>query len=305
MASKTTAKTEKNGKGISIVKSPKGSRGWCFTYNNYTEDSYDKLTNMLIEVCKKAIIGRKSVLTTKISVLEGYIEYNGAKTLTAVIRQLNSICPAGHIIRVIEKEGTPYQVWMHYTQDYTDIWTHGPAPKGAITVEISGKTNKNTVFDPSSIKGRKTTVDTPEAEILWDILYDLEKEWYDDKTPDKYWNKRVDITKAWFKGDLYVQKFIENDDDRETGILKKATWSSYTIPAFYVMSCREVIMIWTRKDWRKQGIGRKFIRHFSISKVSNILPESKGFWENVEVIDQSTVAKSYEEAVAKKALLKN
>src|SRR5437899_11990036 len=113
-------------------------------------------------------------------------------------------------------------------------------------------------------------------------MSDLHKAYDVDNITERYWESRFAITKAYREYRLYVLTFLVTDEDREDGILKEATWSNYTLPAFCVQDANnKILMIWTRKDWRRQGVAKMFTKNFE--EVWNITPESKGFWERISI----------------------
>ena len=57
--------------------------------------------------------------------------------------------------------------------------------------------------------------------------------------------------------------------------------SFYLLPCFCIKDNNECVIIWVHKRARNMGFGKKLIKLLNINKVkvSNILPESIGFWK--------------------------
>lgn len=59
----------------------KQSRCWCFTFNNWDEDTYEKIKNLKF---KYLIIGKEIGKKCKTPHLQGYIEFANGKRLSTL-----------------------------------------------------------------------------------------------------------------------------------------------------------------------------------------------------------------------------
>lgn len=63
------------------------TRGWCFTINNYTDEDIDRLANL---DCQYLVYGKEVAPTTGTCHLQGYVHFQGEKTLRTIQRLLGS-----------------------------------------------------------------------------------------------------------------------------------------------------------------------------------------------------------------------
>jgi len=106
-----------------------------------------------------------------------------------------------------------------------------------------------------------------------------------------FWHNRGILMDAFKKDQLYVLKFLENDDNynrvktwellREVGFIMPCT--RRTLPCFCVVEEGRMEMIWTSTAFRQLGLARKFLDHFSVKEVSLVVRGSEPFWEKCGV----------------------
>ena len=132
--------------------------------------------------------------------------------------------------------------------------------------------------------------------LFWDLIDDLSEEYYDQWRKTGLYRHRVRLLGYLQKGELYVQKTNIKDDKSKLLYDRLSTFSVYKkddsvklwhndiIPAFCVYNKEEsIVFIWTRKDWRRKGIARKFVQHFGVKYVTEILEEKDEFWKDVDI----------------------
>lgn len=94
-------------------------------------------------------------------------------------------------------------------------------------------------------------------------------------------NMRV-LLEAYKSDNLYGLRVMETDKMYEMRVGMDPIFcknSIHLLPCFCIKDNNECVIIWVHKRARNMGFGRKLIESLKIDKVSNILPESIGFWK--------------------------
>lgn len=80
--------------------------GYCFTYNNYTEEGTEKLKGWLAENCKYACMQQEVAPTTGTHHLQGYMNLKKKSTMKTIQKKLGLLeIP----LTLINANGTPEQ----------------------------------------------------------------------------------------------------------------------------------------------------------------------------------------------------
>lgn len=93
------------------------SRSYVFTHNNYTQEAEAQIQNL---ACRYIVYGREIAPTTQTPHLQGYVYFDNAKTLSAVIKLL----PGSHIESA---KGSPLQNYTYCTKE-KDFFEKGIRP---------------------------------------------------------------------------------------------------------------------------------------------------------------------------------
>lgn len=146
----TDQKHVREPKPIGIVPTIPRIRGWCFTWNNYTEDDWEYIKTLK---CQYLVVGKEEAPTTGTPHLQGYIYYKDAKTRSAVSKDLRS---KAHLI---EAKGNANQNFIYCTKS-GDFLEKGIRPK-----ELNNKGGQNQRL--TELRSR-IAQGTPVREILLD-----------------------------------------------------------------------------------------------------------------------------------------
>lgn len=96
----------------------RGSRDWCFTYNNYTEEGEKQLKEA--SIFTYIIFGHEICPTTGTPHLQGYFEMKDAKTVTALTKKY---LPKG--VRLDRAKGTAEENKKYCSKEGKDIFEKG------------------------------------------------------------------------------------------------------------------------------------------------------------------------------------
>lgn len=108
------------------------ARAWCFTFNNYTDDDYKRVCNM---ECKYLVVG-KEVGEKKTKHLQGYVEFENAKAMTAVKKLI------GNSVHLETRRGTPVEASDYCKKDDKDFFEKGEISKQGERVDIQQLVDK-------------------------------------------------------------------------------------------------------------------------------------------------------------------
>lgn len=97
------------------------------------------------------------------------------------------------------------------------------------------------------------------------------------------------IVEAFKNGDLFGLEVVETDAmfhnrSREHPMFSRdfhGQLSFYLLPCLCVRNGDNAVLLWTHPRARKNGFGARLVTGLGIRRASNILPESRGFWEKV------------------------
>ena len=112
--------------------------------------------------------------------------------------------------------------------------------------------------------------------LFWEMVYDN----------SGFVNNMNIILEAYKNDYLYGLRVIENDKMYEKRMRYNPIFcknSFYLLPCFCIKKENKVLILWVHNRARKMGFGRKLVELLKIDTVSNILPDSKVFWEKCGV----------------------
>lgn len=138
-------------------------------------------------------------------------------------------------------------------------------------------------FPLDDIPSMVTTVEKANGYELMYMVDMLSMECSDDKEHNGFFNNRGIIAEHLNQGTLYVLRF-DFDMYRDRFIGDCRGWCDETMPAFCAMNSDGTIdILWVHKDARRKGLGTKFVKHFEVKHVLEMLPASEPFWKKMGV----------------------
>jgi len=111
-----------------IPANVKRSRGWMFTWNNYTSADEEQVRLVASTESSYCVYGKEIAPSTGTPHLQGYIEFPNARAQTAVALLLRSQTGA---CWVSARKGTPVQAADYCKKTDTAYWEYGKPPRGA------------------------------------------------------------------------------------------------------------------------------------------------------------------------------
>lgn len=167
------------------------ARGWCFTWNNYTEDDEALVFEMqhMPTILKYAIAGKEVCPTTGTRHMQGYIYFIHKKSM----QQVSNFFPtrSTHVFWSRAK-GTSAQNRAYCSKD-NDYWEHGEAPldakaKGQIEKERWDRAKEN------AINGNMRNIDSDILVRCYGQLCQIKKDFM--ANPEN----AEDVTGLWIQG---------------------------------------------------------------------------------------------------------
>lgn len=130
-------------------------------------------------------------------------------------------------------------------------------------------------------------VSTTDIDVFWSLMDDLLDDYHEGGGGFRY--SRHTILSAFIDGRCLMQEIVNTSGEHHHDItLYQQTWHLLVIPSMCVVDDENnVILLWTRSDWRRCGIGKRYIEHVQPLAISNVLPSAVKFWQamNISIIN--------------------